>query len=142
MGTKAHPGKFDCYTTAQPHEPLFTLLGRDPLAHYLVALWALLRSGAFSSINDLVLNMQRRASTLTNASPEKLMEAVRCSDSMAAYYYQEPYCHVCLCTENNPCTTSTPIGPQPCSWSNSEKTVCTRAECVTAATFQVGNDKQ
>lgn len=44
MGTKINPGNFDCYAAAAPDEPLFVLLGRDPLAPTLVRLWALLRS--------------------------------------------------------------------------------------------------
>jgi hypothetical protein len=40
MGTKTNPGDFDCYARAEPDEPLFTLLGRDPLAGILVMIWA------------------------------------------------------------------------------------------------------
>lgn len=40
MGTKNNPGKFDCYEKADPDEPMFVLLGRDPLASVLVQLWA------------------------------------------------------------------------------------------------------
>lgn len=45
MGTKTNPGKFDCYEAAAPDEPMFVLLARDPLAPYLVRLWALLKYG-------------------------------------------------------------------------------------------------
>lgn len=40
MSTKNSPGKFDCYAAAQPNEPMFILLGRDPFAAQLVQLWA------------------------------------------------------------------------------------------------------
>ena len=40
MGTKNSPGKFDCYESADPDEPMFVLLGRDPLAAELVRAWA------------------------------------------------------------------------------------------------------
>lgn len=40
MGTKNNPGKFDCYANADPDEPMFVLLARDPLASDLVLLWA------------------------------------------------------------------------------------------------------
>jgi len=40
MGTKNEPGKFDCYDKAEPDEPMFVLLARDPLAPVLVAQWA------------------------------------------------------------------------------------------------------
>ena len=34
MATKNNPGKFDCYTNAEPDEPMFILLGRDPVARF------------------------------------------------------------------------------------------------------------
>lgn len=40
MGTKRNPGKFDCYEAADPDEPMFVLLARDPLAPQLVREWA------------------------------------------------------------------------------------------------------
>lgn len=43
MGTKANPGKYDCYQHAEPDEPMFVLLGRDPHAPTLVWLWSVLR---------------------------------------------------------------------------------------------------
>ena len=43
MGTKDQPSRFDCYDKAEPEEPLFTLLGRDPLAPPLVEAWAMMR---------------------------------------------------------------------------------------------------
>ena len=39
MGTKNNPGKFDCYAKAEPDEPMFVLLARDPIASFLVDLW-------------------------------------------------------------------------------------------------------
>jgi len=44
MGTKNNPGKFDCYSKAEPDEPVFVLLGRDPAAPLLVHLWAEIRA--------------------------------------------------------------------------------------------------
>jgi hypothetical protein len=43
MGSKASPGKFDCWHNAEPDEPLFVLLARDRHAPTLVWLWAVLR---------------------------------------------------------------------------------------------------
>ena len=43
MGTKNNPGSYDCYANAKPDEPMFVLLGRDPSAYMLVALWATMR---------------------------------------------------------------------------------------------------
>ncbi len=62
MGTKNQPGTFDCYSKAEPDEPLFTLLARDPLAPQLVRLW----------------------SDLTR-SKEKVNEALACADAMESW---------------------------------------------------------
>jgi cob(I)alamin adenosyltransferase len=43
MGTKNTPGKFDCYANAKPDEPMFVLLGRDPMAADFVRAWAEMR---------------------------------------------------------------------------------------------------
>lgn len=43
MGTKDNPGTFDCYEKAEPDEPMFILLARDPDAPELVELWAEMR---------------------------------------------------------------------------------------------------
>jgi hypothetical protein len=40
MGTKNNPGQFDCYAHAEPDEPMFVLLARDPWAPHLVEIWA------------------------------------------------------------------------------------------------------
>lgn len=40
MGTKNNPGQFDCYANAEPDEPMFVLLGRDPCAPTAVRDWA------------------------------------------------------------------------------------------------------
>lgn len=40
MGTKLSPGPWDCYEAAEPDEPMFVLLARDPAAPGLVRRWA------------------------------------------------------------------------------------------------------
>lgn len=40
MGTKDKPGNYDCYHSAAPDEPLFTLLARDKSAPNIVRQWA------------------------------------------------------------------------------------------------------
>jgi len=40
MATKNKPGKWDCYSRAEPDEPMFVLLGRDPTAAAMVVAWA------------------------------------------------------------------------------------------------------
>lgn len=44
MSTKANPSPNDCYLKAEPEEPLFTLLGRDPTAPFVVIFWAKMRT--------------------------------------------------------------------------------------------------
>ena len=66
MGTKQAPGPFDCAAKAKDDEPIFTLLGRDPMAGILVRLWARLREDA-------------------GEEPAKVEEAVRCAAEMERY---------------------------------------------------------
>lgn len=40
MGTKNNPGEYDCYSKAEPDEPMFILLARDDFAPKLVETWA------------------------------------------------------------------------------------------------------
>jgi hypothetical protein len=63
MGTKNKPGKFDCYENAEPDEPMFILLARDPLASILVDLWAQMRA-------------------LTRGDSPKVLEAIECASAM------------------------------------------------------------
>lgn len=51
MGTKRNPGEFDCYAAADIDEPMFVLLGRDPLAPAMVRIWAAIRGGQYISAN-------------------------------------------------------------------------------------------
>lgn len=71
MGTKNNPGKFDCYANAEPDEPMFILLARDPVAPTLVRLWCVLRR-LFGK----------------NDAPEKHEEAEYCADLMEAWREQ------------------------------------------------------
>jgi hypothetical protein len=70
MGTKLNPGKFDCYESAAPDEPMFVLLARDPLAPMLVELWASLRSHLASN-------------------PSKVAEARSCAEAMRQWQRPE-----------------------------------------------------
>jgi hypothetical protein len=68
MGTKNNPGPFDCYSAAAPDEPMFVLLGRDPLAPFLVGWWVGLKMS-----HD------------PNADEAKLKEALECAHAMDEY---------------------------------------------------------
>ena len=46
MGTKNNPAPYDCYTNAEPDEPMFILLARDRNAPELVQRWAEMRERA------------------------------------------------------------------------------------------------
>lgn len=69
MGTKNNPGEFDCYDAAEPDEPMFVLLARDPLAPLLVQLWA---------------NM-RELTESTHADTDKIAEAIGCAADMETW---------------------------------------------------------
>lgn len=66
MGTKNNPGAFDCYENAAPDEPMFILLGRDPMSPTLVEAWAEARESA-------------------GEDKEKVKEARDCARSMREY---------------------------------------------------------
>lgn len=67
MGTRNNPGRFDCYNKAEPDEPVFVLLGRDPAAGPLVALWADIRE------------------KLGTTEPEMLEEARACARALRSW---------------------------------------------------------
>jgi hypothetical protein len=67
MATKNNPGRFDCYSKADPSEPMFILLGRDPVAPLVVLAWATLR--AHCGHND----------------ESQLIEAIECARAMQAW---------------------------------------------------------
>lgn len=66
MATKNNPGRFDCYTNADPDEPMFVLLGRDINAPNLVEEWADIREGR-------------------GEDPAKVQEARDCATAMRAW---------------------------------------------------------
>jgi len=68
MGTKNNPGKFDCYSKADPDEPMFVLLGRDPAASLLVGLWADIRERM-------------------GEEPDKIAEARACGKAMQDHFF-------------------------------------------------------
>ena len=68
MGTKNNPGQFDCYANAQPDEPMFVLLARDPCAAEAVRYWVHLRANSEKGIHG-----------------DKALEALECADAMEAW---------------------------------------------------------
>jgi hypothetical protein len=80
MGTKNNPGEFDAYSKALPDEPIFTLLGRDPLARELVLDWA----------NRRYLAMITGAIADTEQERRKIAEARHCAMAMSDWYTVDP----------------------------------------------------
>ncbi len=68
MGTKNNPGEYDCYDKAEPDEPLFTLLARDPAAPATVRFWVAMRG------------------IVRKADQEKHGEALDCAAEMQRWY--------------------------------------------------------
>lgn len=67
MGTKNNPGKYDCYEKAEPDEPMFVLLGRDPMAPSVVMAWA-------------AAEMDARGDS------DKVQEAIACATAMDEWH--------------------------------------------------------
>ena len=74
MGTKNSPGKFDCYAKAEPDEPMFILLGRDPHAHAAVRKWADDREAMI------------RAELKPETDMRMVWEARECADAMEQFH--------------------------------------------------------
>lgn len=69
MSTKNNPGRFDCYSKAAPDEPMFVLLGRDPIASLVVTFWVKMR---------LLIGAER-------ITDDKLVEASKCAREMESW---------------------------------------------------------
>lgn len=70
MGTKANPGRFDCYANAAPDEPMFVLLARDRLAPHLVSIWAKLRVGDVEAATVVFENLLSKHAGHYAAEPD------------------------------------------------------------------------
>lgn len=76
MGTKTNPGKFDCHAKAEADEPVFTLIGRDPSAGFMVRAWA----------NHREYMIYRGMLKDTPQEREKIAEARLCAARMDEFY--------------------------------------------------------
>jgi len=70
MGTKNNPGQFDCYANAEPDEPMFVLLARDPAAPNAIRLW----------VNERTMLVAGHRPDA--AETAKLREAMACAETM------------------------------------------------------------
>jgi len=84
MGTKNNPGKFDCYEKAEPDEPMFVLLARDPLAGHLVSIWAKMRMCDWEAAHAVFTDMMAKHLPRYSVDPDvdKASEAMDCSIAM------------------------------------------------------------
>jgi hypothetical protein len=72
MSTKDDPSQFDAYAKAEADEPVFTLLGRDPMAPSLIEAWAYLRSG---QIGAAEIAFRQAMDAATHVQPQMPGEA-------------------------------------------------------------------
>ncbi len=90
MGTKASPGKFDCYANAEPDEPIFVLLGRDVIGAHLVAAWTAIRASdletAIRIMKDAIKACEIARKPNLPYDSEKSMEAQECSRAMGLWH--------------------------------------------------------
>jgi|SRR5882672_7618846 len=84
MGTKNNPGRFDCHASAEPDEPLFTLLGRDRLAGHLVSIWSKVKMGDMEAVGVVFLDMLHKHAVAYGMEPdvERADEAMQCALEM------------------------------------------------------------
>jgi hypothetical protein len=87
MGTKNSPGVFDCYANAEPDEPMFVLLARDPLAPFLVSMWSKVRMGDLEAAGAVFTKMAYDVAARYHAAPDvdKASEAMDCALAMFAW---------------------------------------------------------
>lgn len=90
MATKNKPGAYDCYANAEPNEPMFVLLGRDPLGSQLVAAWVALRAndlqGALQIIWQAHQQLQDCHKAVLPYGSDKSREAQACRSAMYKWW--------------------------------------------------------
>jgi hypothetical protein len=90
MGSKNSPGIYDCHSKAEPDEPTFTLLGRDPTAAALVAVWVAMRASDLEAALRIVRNgfhdLQQSGKPIMPYDAPKSVEAQQCAKAMDSWY--------------------------------------------------------
>ncbi len=86
MGTKNNPGAYDCLAAAEPDEPMFILLARDPSAAWLVEAWLALRAddlrAAESHMRSAAYDLRQAGKPVLPYGSPKLAEAHACAQAM------------------------------------------------------------
>jgi len=87
VGTQNNPGKFDCIAKAEGDEPLFTLLGRDPLGAEHVMLWVTLRNKDDHGARRLLEKMIDRANAVPyrRGQSDKILSAIEIAGHMTVF---------------------------------------------------------
>jgi hypothetical protein len=82
MSTKNNPGEWDCYSKAEPDEPMFVLLARDESAHLLVLAWAHARMGNSQQAIHCVMTASQIGKHKPAPDIRKINEAMDCVHRM------------------------------------------------------------
>jgi hypothetical protein len=91
MGTKTNPGKYDCLSKAEPDEPVFVLMARDPVAPKLVDLWAAVSYGSKAAARAFFDDLLKFADEIEPLQPaDKCNEAYECAKEMEAWADARP----------------------------------------------------
>lgn len=90
MNSKNNPGKYDCYAEAAEDEPLFVLRANDPIAPFLVRIWASIRARNLNLATEEVKRAFNKIEELNKYTDgEKILEAHLCSLDMEAWLIQK-----------------------------------------------------
>ena len=82
MATKNNPGEFDCYGSAAPDEPIFTLRANDPYAPDTVRHWAETYKLNKGIDNARASGRGMGPEPLTSDQQRKYDEALACAEAM------------------------------------------------------------
>jgi len=85
MATKNNPGKFDCHTKADPDEPHFTLLGRDPTAPFVVLFWIQMRTAMGQRGDDPQIREANECATALKEWARKLGKGEKVEKALEAF---------------------------------------------------------
>lgn len=85
MATKNNPGKFDCISKADPDEPMFTLLGRDPTAPFVLLFWIRMRLATGQRMDDPQITEANECATALKEWARKLGKDEKLEAALKAF---------------------------------------------------------
>jgi len=83
---------------AEPDEPIFTLRGKDPVAPYLINIWAATRLGHFDKAVGILTAASQDPAVLervSNDMHDKIVEALTCAIEMRAWRHSLKVAVIC-----------------------------------------------